>query len=74
MGVVIEICIKYPGGPTRNTGADVTCYIISQVSPNRPLVLIARPSKLSSRSTPHLKPALAPAPQWLFKFKAVKVF
>jgi hypothetical protein len=23
MGVVIEICIKYPGGPTRMTGADV---------------------------------------------------
>jgi hypothetical protein len=23
MGVVIEICIKYFGGPTRNTGADM---------------------------------------------------
>jgi hypothetical protein len=23
MGVVIEICVKYPGGPTRNKGTDV---------------------------------------------------
>jgi hypothetical protein len=23
MGVVIEICIKYPGGPTRMTGTDI---------------------------------------------------
>jgi hypothetical protein len=23
MGVVIEICVKYPGGPTRNKGTDI---------------------------------------------------
>jgi hypothetical protein len=23
MGVVIEMCIKYPGGPTRMTGTDI---------------------------------------------------
>jgi hypothetical protein len=23
MGVVIEICVKCPGGPTRNRGADI---------------------------------------------------
>jgi hypothetical protein len=28
MGVVIEICIKYPGGPTRNKGTE---YIQVQV-------------------------------------------
>jgi hypothetical protein len=28
MGVVIETCIKYPGGPTRMTGADVfMCFV-----------------------------------------------
>jgi hypothetical protein len=23
MGVIIEICVKYPGGPTRNKGTDI---------------------------------------------------
>jgi hypothetical protein len=23
MGVVIETCVKYPGGPTRNKGTDI---------------------------------------------------
>jgi hypothetical protein len=27
MGVVIETCVKYPGGPTRNKGADIYIYI-----------------------------------------------
>ena len=27
MGVVIEICIKYPGGPTRMTGTDIYMYV-----------------------------------------------
>ena len=27
MGVVIEICIKYPGGPTRITVADILVAI-----------------------------------------------
>jgi hypothetical protein len=26
MGVVIEICVKYPGGPTRNKGTDIYGY------------------------------------------------
>jgi hypothetical protein len=26
MGVVIEICIKYPGGPTRITVTDIVTY------------------------------------------------
>jgi hypothetical protein len=26
MGVVIEICVKHPGGPTRNRGTDITYY------------------------------------------------
>ena len=27
MGVVIETCIKYPGGPTRMTGTDILVAI-----------------------------------------------
>jgi hypothetical protein len=27
MGVVIEICAKYPGGPTRNRRTDIYIYI-----------------------------------------------
>jgi hypothetical protein len=27
MGVVIEICVKYPGGPTRIRVADIYIYI-----------------------------------------------
>ena len=27
MGVVIKICVKYPGGPTRIRGTDVHIYI-----------------------------------------------
>jgi hypothetical protein len=26
MGVVIEICVKYPRGPTRNKGTDIELY------------------------------------------------
>jgi hypothetical protein len=29
MGVVIEICVKYPGGPTRMTVAGIIYYIVS---------------------------------------------
>jgi hypothetical protein len=31
MGVVIEICVKYPGGRTRNTGADVCSNKLAQL-------------------------------------------
>jgi hypothetical protein len=26
MGMVIEICVKYPGGPTRKTGTDIHAW------------------------------------------------
>jgi hypothetical protein len=29
MGVVIEICVKYPGGPTRIKGTDMLLYAVS---------------------------------------------
>jgi hypothetical protein len=28
MGVVIEICVKYPGGPTRITVTDMVMYFM----------------------------------------------
>jgi hypothetical protein len=33
MGVVIEICIKYPGGPNRIKGADIYSVTLIQVAP-----------------------------------------
>ena len=32
MGVVIEICVKYPGGPTRNKGTDIHANTNTNVS------------------------------------------
>jgi hypothetical protein len=31
MGVVIEICVKYPGGPTRMNATDTYIYIYISV-------------------------------------------
>ena len=28
MGMVIEICAKYPGGPTRNRGTDMATVLV----------------------------------------------
>jgi hypothetical protein len=40
MGVVIEICIKYPGGPTRMRGTDVRIGVIqAQAQKSRGRVL-----------------------------------
>jgi hypothetical protein len=33
MGVVIEICIKYPGGPTRMRVTDITVQVYRYSSP-----------------------------------------
>jgi hypothetical protein len=41
MGVVIEICVKYPGSPTRNKGTDISKVIIANAR-DYPHVLLSK--------------------------------
>jgi hypothetical protein len=42
MGVVIEICVKYPGGPTRNKGTDIYIDIKGVDLRSSPLIVYYR--------------------------------
>jgi hypothetical protein len=48
MGVVIETCTKYPGGPTRSTVAGICIYLYS-VFHEDPQIIPVRPQRPAAR-------------------------